>query len=224
MDQERAAAEGRLTGVDLSAGAAIAVCMAAICFALSKGNSLLVTFVPGVVFAYGALILMWHNGRPLPAAQRFLPLYFVALSLQFLHFAEEFTTGFAEKFPVLYGGSAYSHTMFVQINMVSYALFVLSALAVFVLRVRRLAMPAIFFVLYGVMGNAIAHPYWAVLRRGYFPGLFTALLFWALGPWLVYILLGSKKQTAILIGLYVAVLVTTLSIGPVIPVMYVGGR
>ncbi len=204
---------GRLTSADLAAGGIIAICMAIVFLLISSGRSLIVTFLPGVLFAYLVLLLMGRNRRPLPSAERFLPVFFLALSLQFLHFTEEFTTGFAQRFPQIYGGTPYSPALFLQINMISYALFVLSALAAFAFGLRRALMPAVFFVLYGALGNAIAHPLWAIMAHGYFPGLFTALLYWVLGPWLLYLLLGSKKQTAVVIGVYAAVLVTTLCLG-----------
>jgi hypothetical protein len=214
--QPSADSAGRLTPADLAVGAIIAACMAAVIMLISSGISLIVTFLPGVIFSYTVLLLMWRNRKPLPPPRRFLPVFFLALSLQFLHFAEEFTTGFAGRFPHLYGGNPYSPTLFVQINMISYALFVLSALAAFVFGLRRVLMPAVFFVLYGVLGNAIAHPIWAIMVHGYFPGLFTALIYWVLGPWLLYLLLQSKKQTVVLIGVYAAVLATTLSLGRIV--------
>jgi hypothetical protein len=203
----------RLTTGDLAAGAVIAVLMMGVFAFISSGASLIVTFGVGILFACAVLLLMWRKGAPLPAAERFLPVYFLALAMQFLHFTEEFTTGFAERFPHLYGGEAYSPSLFVGINMISYALFVLSALAVFFLGVRRALTPALFFVVYGVMGNAIAHLAWSIMTGGYFPGLFTSLVYWALGPWLLYLLLGDKKQTAALIGVYATVLVAALTWG-----------
>lgn len=203
----------RLDGRDLAAGAVIGLCMVTVFSLVSSGLSLIVTFLPGVLFSYATIVLMWRNGRPLPEARLFLPVFFLALATQFLHFMEEFTTGFENRFPVLYGGAPYSATVFVQINMVSYALFVLSALAAFRFGVRKALMPAVFFVLYGTLGNAIAHPVWALMTHGYFPGLWTALLYWILGPWLLFLLLGSKKQTAILTAVYAMALVTTVLLG-----------
>lgn len=204
---------GALTQTDLVAGGVIAAAMMSVCTLVSSGLSLIVTFAVGIVFAYGILVLMHRQGAPLPAAERFLPVYFLALAMQFLHFTEEFATGFAQHFPGLYGGAPYSPAMFVGINMVSYALFVLSALAVFFFSNRGVLMPAMFFVMYGVMGNAIAHPVWSIMADGYFPGLFTSLAYWVLGPWLLYLLLGDRRLTAVLIGVYGLALVTALAIG-----------
>jgi hypothetical protein len=43
----------------------------------------------------------------LPDGRSFLPLYFTVLAVQFLHFAEEFVTGFNSRFPAMYGGDPY---------------------------------------------------------------------------------------------------------------------
>jgi hypothetical protein len=150
---------------------------------------------------------------PLPDSFEFLALYLISLSLQFLHFCEEFATGFHDKFPALYGGLPYSSRLFVGINMLSYALFTVAAVAVYIKGVRAVLLPVLFFVVYGVLGNAVAHPFWALRQGAYFPGFFTALPYLVLGPLLVNKLLRNRKQTAVFVGSFAAVLLITLSTG-----------
>lgn len=55
-------------------------------------------------------------------------------------------------------------------------MFLLGGLALY-RRVKPLSFIALFFVLYGVIGNAVAHAIFGVVARGYFPGLYTSLAY-----------------------------------------------
>ncbi|OBK05693.1 hypothetical protein A9W96_14440 [Mycobacterium sp. 1245852.3] len=68
-----------------------------------------------------------------PCSETFVPWFFGALAVQFLHFAEEFVTDFRSFFPRLYGGTPYSERRFVVFNMVPYAVFASCCLLVFYL-------------------------------------------------------------------------------------------
>jgi hypothetical protein len=139
-------------------------------------------------------------------------LFFTALAIQFLHFAEEFGTDFKTLFPVLYGGAAYSNSLFVTFNMVSYAAFTLSCLLVFYKSARFLLVPVLFYVIYGAIGNAVSHTWWVVHSQAYFPGFFTAQAYWIVGPWLLYRLLGSRLHTAAAVAAFSAVLVPLVTV------------
>lgn len=91
---ENRSAGNVLSQVDLLVGTVIAVAMAIAFTRLSSGWSLTVTFVPGVVFSWLVFAWMYAARIELPRADRFGPLFFAALAIQFLHFAEEFGTGF----------------------------------------------------------------------------------------------------------------------------------
>lgn len=165
-------------------------------FALgSSGLSLIVTFVPGMALA----LLCWSltSWRRAHDSERVLPLYLAALGWQFIHFAEEYLTGFNEAFPALIDGSpAYPLDTFVTFNMVAYCAFSLAAVALLLGR----AVPMLagwFFVAYGVVGNAIAHVVFAVVDGGYFPGLYTALGFFILGPPLVRRLFETNRPATL---------------------------
>ncbi|KAA9400650.1 HXXEE domain-containing protein [Haloarcula sp. CBA1131] len=150
---------------------------------LSPGLSLIVTFVPAIILAYVCYLLTSFQQMPDPS--RVLPVYLVAFGVQFLHFAEEFTTEFYTRWPVeVFNAAPFELTTFVQINMVSYAAFALGAVAIY----RGIKGPMLivwFFTLMGVIGNGILHPVYPILATGefgYFPGLYTSVIYLILGP------------------------------------------
>ncbi|WP_258303470.1 HXXEE domain-containing protein [Haloferax larsenii] len=121
----------------------------------------------------------------MPEPSRVLPVYLVAFGVQFLHFAEEFTTEFYTRWPVeVFNAAPFELSTFVQINMVSYAAFALGAIAIY----RGIKGPMLivwFFTLMGVIGNGILHPIYPILATGefgYFPGLYTSITYLILGP------------------------------------------
>jgi Protein of unknown function with HXXEE motif len=200
-----------MTGLDFGINTAIAVLMAIGFTRISSGRSLIVTFVPGVVISWLVLLWMFVQHVDLPAADDFVPYFFAALVVQFLHFAEEFRTDFKTFFPTLYGGTAYSDNLFVTFNMAAYALFSSCALLVFYLDAAYLLMPVLFFIVYGAIGNAISHTVWSVVARAYRPGLITAQAYWVVGPFLLYELIGSGVATAVTCVVFAIVLLVTLN-------------
>ena len=179
---------------DLLLPTLIAALLIAAFSVFSSGLSLIVTFVPGMVLAYVFYLLTFY--RKLPDPDRFLPLYFVALGVQFLHFAEEHVTHFDVAFPALFNAEPYPHNLFVSFNMVAYFMFVLGGLAVY-WRLKPLTLIALFFVSYGVLGNAIAHAVFAVVSGGYFSRLYTSFAYWLLAPLLLRnIWTGSRSSRA----------------------------
>ena len=197
---------------ELAIGTLIAAAMATLFAVLSSGNSLRVTFVPGVAFAWSAFVWMHAKRVALPPADRVVPAFFAVLAIQFVHFAEEYTTGFNAAFPELYGGDAFALPLFVTFNMASYALFAVSCLLVFYKGIRPLLVPVLFFAVYGAIGNAISHTWWAISTDGYFPGFWTALAYWIAGPWLLFRLTGSKPLTASLTISFALTLITLLTV------------
>lgn len=203
---------GVLSTVDLAVGTMIAVVMATVFTMLSSGLSLIVTFVPGVSAAWLIYFWLYRNKRRLPDSLDFLPLFFVMLAVQFIHFAEEYATGFRTSFPLLYGGNAYSDRLFVTFNMVAYFIFTLSCILVFTKRLRFLLIPVSFFIVYGAIGNAISHTWWSLYLQKYFPGLVTAQLYWIFGPLVLYRLVGTARVVIATIILFSAVLIPLLTI------------
>ena len=200
-----------LTQSEFLIGTVIALAMGTLFASLSSGLSLIVTFVPGIAFAWAIFLWMYLGKVELPDAQTFVAPFFVALAIQFLHFAEEFVTDFKTFFPNLYGGAAFSNDLFVSFNMASYAVFTLACLAVVYRRIGFLLVPVLFYVIYGAIGNAISHTWWVVDAQAYRPGFVTAQLYWIAGPWLLAILLKNRAQALIAVVAFGAILVPLLA-------------
>lgn len=158
----------------------------------SHGPSLTVTFVPAMALSYG-LYLSRTARRPMPDPDRVLPLYLAALAVQFLHFAEEYITGFNVLWPALFGATPYAAGTFVAFNMAAYTAFILGALALY-RGVRPPMLLVWFFAVMGVMGNAVLHPIYCLVVGGYFPGLWTSLAYLVLGPLLLRRLWASQAS------------------------------
>jgi len=184
---------------DLVVGSLIALVIGSVFALLGSGRSLLVTFVPGMAIAWALFVWMGVRRRPLPPWSSFVPLFFGALGVQLLHFTEELVTGFAVRFPGLYGGAPYDTATFVVFNLTAYTIFGAACVVGFRTRLRFLLIPVLFFLVYGTVGNAVAHTWWSVLERGYFPGLLTAQVYWVLGPLLLSRLFGWRTTTVVVV-------------------------
>ena len=165
---------------DLIIGTVIAIFMA-IAFTVAGGLPLIITFVPGVILSWLIFLRMFFMKTEFPTAESFYPFYFAALAWRFLHFNEEFLTGFYRLFPQLFGSAPYSIEFFVSINMISYFLFVITAILTFTKNLKFLVVPGLFFIIYGGIGNAISHTWWVIWQKSYFPGFYTGLGYWIIG-------------------------------------------
>ncbi len=149
-------------------------------------------FVPAMIVALVCYFLTSY--REMPKPERVLPLYMLALSIQFLHFTEEYVYGFHLKVGELMTGMPpFKTNTFVAFNMIAYCLFLLAGLGMY----KEMKFPMIvvwFFVIAGVLGNAVLHPLLAVRVGGYFPGLFTSFAYWILGPILFMRLWQVRKE------------------------------
>ena len=197
---------------DVVIGMLIAAVMGTAFTLLSSGLSLIVTFVPGIVVTALTFAWLYFKQRPLPDGAQFIPVFITLLAVQFLHFAEEYLTGFHTRFPVLYGGTPYSPDLFVAFNMAAYFVFTVTCLLAFLKRRWFLLMPALFFIIYGAIGNAISHSWWSLSERSYFPGLVTAQAYWVLGPMVLYKLLGRRVEVAAIVALFGVILISLLTI------------
>ena len=201
-----------LSKTDLIIGTVIALVMATAFTLLSSGLSLIVTFVPGIIVAWLTYAWLYMDKRRLPSGATFLPVFFVALAIQFIHFAEEFATGFRTSFPLLYGGQPYSADLFVMFNMAAYFIFSLTCILVFTRSFRFLLVPCLFFIIYGAIGNAISHTWWSLYLQTYFPGLVTAQMYWIVGPFVLSKLVGEPKVALMITALFALVLIPLLTI------------
>lgn len=201
--------ESTLTRPDLAIAGVIAILLGLLFAWLSPGIALIVTFVPGLAVAWGVLVYLKRSGWQMPAFSTVIPIYLITMSVQFLHFTEEFSTSFQTRFGPVYGGDEIADWLFVLINMASYAVFLLAPLGAWYLGRRFLLLPMLFFVIYGALGNAIAHSMWGLLAHGYFPGLYTAQLYWVLGPLLLHRLGMKPREIAVLVAGFAAMLAFT---------------
>ncbi|SEN87901.1 Protein of unknown function with HXXEE motif-containing protein [bacterium A37T11] len=151
----------------------MAISMTVLFSMLSEGLSLIVTFVPAIP------ISLWFYYKTcykhLPASGQIIVLYLLGLGFQLLHFAEEHAFGFDKKFGLLFHGHPYNHNLFVTFNMCAYFLFILGAIG-FLNSIRPLMFIGIFFIVYGMLGNAVGHVAFCLAAHGYFPGIYTCFL------------------------------------------------
>jgi hypothetical protein len=137
-------------------------------------------FVPAMIVA---LVCYFKTGyRTMPKPERVLPVYLLALAIQFLHFTEEYVYGFHFRVSeIMEGMPPFNVNTFVAFNMIAYSLFLLSGLAMY----KGLKFPMIvvwFFTIAATLGNAVLHPILALKVGGYFPGLFTSFAYLIIGP------------------------------------------
>jgi hypothetical protein len=101
-----------------------------------------------------------------------------------IHFAEEYLTGFTTALPALIGAEPYPINYWLTFNMVAYFIFILGGIVLFQ-KMKGLMIIPIFFILAGVVLNGIGHLLLSLYVGGYFPGLYTALIYLVLGPMLM---------------------------------------
>ena len=180
----------RLT--DIVAPIAIAIGGTAIFFIVHPAQKYF--FVPAMIVALCCYFRTSY--RQMPKPHRVLPVYLIALAIQFLHFTEEYVYGFHYRVTELMEGMPpFNANMFVAFNMIAYCLFLLAGVGMY----KGLKFPMIivwFFTCAATIGNGVLHPLLALRVGGYFPGLFTSLAYLIVGPMLFLRLWeGSNPQT-----------------------------
>lgn len=137
------------------------------------------SFVPAMVVAF--VCYLRTSYREMPKADRVLPIYLVALAIQFLHFTEEYVYGFHLRITeIMAGMPPFDTNVFVAFNMIAYSLFLLSSLGMY--KGMKWPMILVWFFAIAFLGNAIWHPLLALRVGGYFPGLITSFAYWIVGP------------------------------------------
>lgn len=109
-------------------------------------------------------------------------LFVAGVSLQALHFAEEYATRFFERFPPVLGEPPWSPSFFIIFNVFWLAIWILAAFGLQA-GYRAAFFPVWFFAIAAIV-NGIAHPLLALRAGGYFPGLLTSPLLAIVGVWL----------------------------------------
>ncbi|MGB5692081.1 MAG: HXXEE domain-containing protein [Flavobacteriaceae bacterium] len=136
-------------------------------------------FIPATLIAF--LIYLRKAYKKMPPPERILPLYLLALSIQMLHFTEEYLTSLVTELPALFGQEPYPEDYWLVFNMSAYAFFLLGGIVLYK-RIKELAIIPLFFILVGVAFNAAAHIGLALYTNSYFPGLYTAMFYLLLAP------------------------------------------
>ena len=155
------------------------IVLAGLIFTSRYISILLYVFVPGTIAAFIIYFNTFYKIAPDPS--ELLPPYLLALAIQMIHFAEEYATGFDVKVAALLGEEPYSLNALVIFNMIAYFFFVLGGIAIYQKRKEQLVIPMIFIIL-GVFLNFFGHILASLYVGGYFPGLFTGLLYLLLIP------------------------------------------
>lgn len=122
---------------------------------------------------------------------RLVQWYYVALAVQCVHFIEEYIGKFYILFPALFEMPPISKDEFVIFNLLAYAIFILGGIAIF-RNARSFMLIPIFFILLGVMANGIVHVLLALWNGGYFPGLYSAIAYLFLGPFLLKLIQNGR--------------------------------
>ena len=162
---------------DLVIPAAIAIICIVIFFLVHPAQRF--SFVPAMFVAFVCYLLTSY--REMPKVERVLPVYLVALALQFLHFTEEYIYGFQFRVvEVAAGMPPFDPKVFLAFNMIAYCLFLLAGLGMY--KGMKFPMIIVWFFAICVMGNAIWHLLLTFKVGGYFPGLYTSFTGWILGP------------------------------------------
>lgn len=119
--------------------------------------------------------------KQMPEPNRILPVYLLAVGMELLHFAEEFSTGFyiriAEE---IYHTQPNTANEMVIGQMILFFLTIVGAIAIH--KKWKIPMFIVWFVVIMQMFvNAVQHPIFSIVVKGYFPGLITSQVNWILG-------------------------------------------
>jgi len=149
---------------------------------VSKGLSMILTFVPGLILSYIFYLLTVY--RKVPEHKGILPLFLLGIGWQGIHFAEEFLNGYQTAFPAMFGAEPYSDQQFLIMNMTAILFYCFAAAAMY-LKIQGPWLISIFFIFFGGLINAAMHLVFNIVNQSYFPGFYTSLPFW-LSPLLLY--------------------------------------
>ena len=158
----------------------------------SQGLSTIVSFAVPMGLSYA--FYMFTSYRCMPDADRVLPLYLLAVGIQLLHCMEEFITEFHVRNPVeIYAANPFSPDEFVISQMSVFFLLIIGAIGIY--KGWKIPMVMVWFlVIFFLLINAVQHCVFAVMVGGYFPGLYTSVAGWVLGPILFRRLWEVRRQ------------------------------
>jgi Protein of unknown function with HXXEE motif len=154
-------------------------------FALIVGGSAIIAFFVWLLTTYRHPV----DGR------KILPLYILAVAMQFIHMTEEFVAGFPQQFSALTGANLSPDT-FVLVAVLGFGtVYMLAGLGL--VRQNPIANYVLWFFLIGPAGlvNTVAHfTFPLLIRHPYFPGLITVLLPTIAGTTLAWRVIKDSRQ------------------------------
>ena len=154
----------------------------------------MLSFVPSIIILGAVFIvsLVLTHTRPavssseLPAINRTV---LIAVAVQLLHFSEETMFDFHILLPQLFGLPAMPLRAFIAFNC---AWIVIWLLGTQLKQTQTLVIATFWFLAIASAMNGLAHPLFALLTAGYFPGLVTSPLAGVVG----FILLSRLRQAS----------------------------
>ena len=147
--------------------------------------------VAPLVVALGVAYALWAGRRAWHSSRRSLLAYGAALVAQSAHLIEEYRTGLYEAFPPVFGAEPWSSSRFLLFNLAWIGVFLAGGLGLASQR-RWAYLIALFLAIGGGVGNGLGHLGLVLMRRGYFPGAYTALFVLAAGAVLLRELYRSR--------------------------------
>jgi len=97
----------------------------------------------------------------------------VCLAVQTAHFSEEWATGFAERYPALFGLDPLPDAYFLGVNIAFIAVWIIAVSALW--KGRPLWNFSLWFLGLAALVNLFFHPAVSLAVGGYFPGLYTSI-------------------------------------------------
>lgn len=170
---------------ELSVPLFICVLLAVLVFFVSQTVQVVLVFIPGILLSY--IFYYATVFKKVPNPDLLLPLYLLALGVQFLHFTEEYLYEFNEVMAGLIGHQPYPKSDWLVFNMGAYFIFILGGIVIY-RKIRELYIIPLLFILLGVVFNGTAHVVTTVYTKTYFPGFYTALAYLILGPILLKVI------------------------------------
>lgn len=179
--------------MDRKIGIPLFICIVAIGIFIWIGQiiSAVWLFVPATIITF--IIYLNSFYKKMPGPNRILPIYLLALSIQMLHFAEEYLTGFVVEFPKVFGQEPYPEDYWLTFNMAAYSFFIVGGIVLFK-QIKELSVIPLFFILVGALLNPLAHLGLSVYRSAYFPGLYTAMIYILIAPFILQAIFSDPDK------------------------------
>lgn len=149
--------------------------MVAVFVFMAQTASVFYLFAIGLIAAY--IFYMLTVYKKAPDFKWILPLYLLGIGWQAIHFAEEYLYGYHTAMGI-------DESRFVISNMVAILFYCFAGVAIY-LKIQGPQLIAIFFILFGGLGNAALHSFYFIKTGAYSPGFYTSLPFW-LAPILLW--------------------------------------